>query len=284
MHRNYKPASYRTLYPHLTHLTKRPTSLSFHQFTKRCINESTSVFHKKFITNLSTHTITDHQLNVLKRGLSFIPTPTHNAQIIDTAISQTNHLYNLQKYFHDRAPLQTARPHPFHTRSSWSPPNNLDHPLPPSHNDFSTFLTHNPHLSQPRSDHNLSPAETTALTSLIRNPHITIKRSDKGGAISILDTDKYINQIYTEHLNDRSTYQPLDHCPTAAITRDTNTLIDFLHTFHHIDSDIDSDMIFVHFQRRKRRSVQSNVHGMVTSHHSPNRKSGWKSSHGGCHC
>ena len=235
LHRNYRPASFRTLYPHLTYLTKKPYSLQFYAFSKRCISNSADTFHTKFITNRSSHPITDHQLNVLRKGLSFIPTPTSNAHIIDVAISQTNHIYNLHKYFHDREPYQHNRTHPFHIRSTWTPPNSMTHPLPPTHDDFRNYLTIN-HKHQLKPDHNLTHQETQALTSLIRNKLITIKRSDKGGGITILDTDKYIAQIRTEHLSDHATYQPIDHCPTMSISTDTNTLIDFLHTHHHIDS------------------------------------------------
>ena len=82
---------------------------------------------------------------------------------------------------------------------------------------------------------NLSVTETTSLHRLMNNREVTVKRADKGGAIVVMDTTSYIDQMHREHLQDANIYKEVQHSPTRAITRDTNTLIDFLLNRQHID-------------------------------------------------
>ena len=226
--RNYTPPGYRSLFPNQTHLIK---SLGFNKFIQSSLYQARQQFYTKFITNLSRHPITATQLSILHKGLNFVPTPRHSPNIIDTAISKTHSIYNRHKYFQNHPTTIQPKSHPFHIRSSWSPPHDPSPPLPPTAQQYhqSKFSTGTQQQS------NLSQEETNALKSIINNNNLTIKRSDKGGGITIMDTDNYINQILTDHLSDINTYQPLTHNPTSAIATDTNTLIDFLLTKQHID-------------------------------------------------
>ena len=194
--RNYNPPGYRALFPEETPLIN---SLGFNGFIKTSILKEREIFYTKFITKLSQHPITATQLSILHRGLNFVPTPRHSPHIIDTAISKTTSIYNRHKYFENHPKVDHPKPHPFHVRSSWSAPDDPSPPLPPTAQEYlqSKF---NPGLHHQTNQPNLTQEETNALSSIINNSQITIKRSDKGGGITIMDTNKYINQIQTDHL------------------------------------------------------------------------------------
>ena len=78
--------------------------------------------NEKFLRNLSTHQLSDDQVNVLSRGLKFIPTPVTNKTTIRRQLlrdfEQFARRMRLQYIFHG----QDKEPHPFHVKSNWMPP------------------------------------------------------------------------------------------------------------------------------------------------------------------
>ena len=77
---------------------------------------------KQHIKNLSDTQLTTEQINLLSRGLKFIPTPVMKEnQIRRQLISDFNQFarrMRLQYIYHD----QNTEKHPFHVKSSWIPP------------------------------------------------------------------------------------------------------------------------------------------------------------------
>ena len=77
---------------------------------------------KQHIINLSDTQLTTEQINLLSRGLKFIPTPVMKEnQIRRQLISDFNQFarrMRLQYVYHD----QNTEQHPFHVKSSWIPP------------------------------------------------------------------------------------------------------------------------------------------------------------------
>ena len=78
--------------------------------------------HKQHIKNLSDTQLTAEQINLLSRGLKFIPTPVMKEnQIRRQLISHFNQFarrMRLQYIYHD----QNTEQQPFHVKSSWIPP------------------------------------------------------------------------------------------------------------------------------------------------------------------
>ena len=77
---------------------------------------------KRYIKNLSNLELTQAQMNLISRGLQFIPTPLTNERHIRTQ------LLNDFKAFVKRMRLQyifygqDKEPHSFHVKSNWEPP------------------------------------------------------------------------------------------------------------------------------------------------------------------
>lgn len=77
---------------------------------------------KRYIKNLSNRELTQAQINLISRGLQFIPTPLTNERHVRTQ------LLNDFKAFVKRMRLQyifygqDKEPHSFHVKSNWEPP------------------------------------------------------------------------------------------------------------------------------------------------------------------
>ena len=85
-------------------------------------SRETIELRKQHIKNLSDTQLTAEQINLLSRGLKFIPTPvTKENQIRRQLLSDFNQFarrMRLQYIYHDQ---NTEQP-PFHVKSSWIPP------------------------------------------------------------------------------------------------------------------------------------------------------------------
>ena len=204
---------------------------SFRKFVANSIKAYTSQYNENIIHNLSDHILTEDELSVFIKVLTFVPTLTK------TFKQDTNRSWNkfkthmLTQYFfrnniHDKIS-------PFKRKSSWTPP-------PSDNPTLTNFFTRTEQdlisVTTPgrKTYSNLTLQEKSALNNLKKNQSIVIKPCDKGGGICIMNTKDYLTKIHT-HLQDRNTYKPLTYNPTSAIVNDTCTLIEYIHSQHIID-------------------------------------------------
>lgn len=154
---------------------------------------------------------TDAQLNLLKKGLSFIPT-------WGTDRDQKSAMKADIRSYHRRVKLATffgetddnGEKPKFCLPSQWEPDRDK---LPEQvfemiKKDGHIWRTTNPelHVDAP----NLSTEEINALKSLRKNQTIVIKPADKGSAVVIMDKNQYIREA-NRQLLDTHYYKPLDH-------------------------------------------------------------------------
>ena len=130
--------------------------------------------NEKFLRNLSTHQLSDDQVNVLSRGLKFIPTPVTNKTIIRRQLlpdfEQFARRMRLQYIFHG----QNKEPHPFHVKSNWMPPVQQSIALESYLESVKTQLA-DIRVNKPQN--NLSRNEMAALKELRNNSAINLKKS-----------------------------------------------------------------------------------------------------------
>ena len=160
----------------------------------------------KSVINLSS-TFRPHprHLKILRKGLSFIPTPPINNQKVSLRayLSDYHRRLKLLSHFEGR---QTKDPPPFNPKSTWEPnPSSLPKEL------LTLFLRDHSTLraAQPKPvESNLSDMERQALEELQQNTSIIIKPADKGSAIVILDREQYVKEALRQ-LQNTEYYQPL---------------------------------------------------------------------------
>lgn len=142
------------------------------------------------------------ELNLLKKGLSFIPTwgiNKNQKNILNADITSYHRRIKIATFFED---IQDNNEKPkFCPPSQWVPDNDK---IPQQifeliAQDKKTWQKLNPklHADAP----NLTTEEIKALKSLQKNKNIIIKPADKGSAIVILDKDQYITEANRQLLD-----------------------------------------------------------------------------------
>ena len=186
---------------------------------------------KKHIKNLSDTELTTEQINLLSRGLKFIPTPVMKEnQIRSQLISDFNQFarrMRLKYIYHGKDTV----PHPFHVKSSWIPPVQRSVALESYLEEVKLRLTEVP-LNKPKN--NLPPGERRALRELIQNKEIILKKADKGTTTVIMKRENKINEGQKQ-LDDRNNYQPLEKPMVKDTSQRVKHLINTLHNEGFID-------------------------------------------------
>lgn len=148
------------------------------------------------------------QLDLLNRGLTFIPTVGDNRKqrtqlLLD--IQNYHRKIKLATYFGNKGKREKPR---FTPPSHWTPP---PHKLPPEVHFLIKQDNKEIHKHEKihRDKRNLTEDEIQALTELKHNKHIVIKPADKGSAVVILSRDQYIFEAMRQ-LEDTNYYRKLD--------------------------------------------------------------------------
>ena len=155
----------------------------------RDLDKNITEARKKHIKNLSDYKMTRDQINVLSRGLKFIPTPVTNTGHVRAELLKDFNAFarrmRLQYIFHGKDKEQ----HPFHVKSDWEPPVQPSVALETYLEEVKLQLA-NINTITPRN--NLPKREQLAIKQLKQNPDINIKRADKGSSIVVLNKEDKI--------------------------------------------------------------------------------------------
>jgi hypothetical protein len=192
------------------------------------------------IINPFNCTLTQTQVQVLSKGLSFCPTNPPDRYTIQRALSELERKLKLKAYYaqpdilnegesSDTEPEVPAHPMAdFHREipsNKYFVPDKCDPKLTEYmkvvRTSVAASLTHS--LTRP-TQHNLSVHERNALRSLRSNKTIVIKPSDKGSNIVILPASEYKQKCFS-HLADPSTYEQISPEKFNACVKQVRNLI-----------------------------------------------------------
>ncbi|CAJ0942415.1 unnamed protein product [Ranitomeya imitator] len=182
------------------------------------------------------------ELQVLQRGLSFCPTPSFNDFTLDQELNRFFRSLRLKVHFSGSTILPpssignsmdsvmsdttlTLKKLNLVQRSAFSPPR-VYHPVETYislvKNDVRQKLM-DIQQGRHRIRNNMSRAEREAIDSLRSNKKLVIKPADKGGAVVVMDRQYYVEEIRSQ-LSDSNTYLQIPHDPTSDITKIICTL------------------------------------------------------------
>ena len=184
----------------------------------------------RYITNLSSRTLTDTQKSVLSLGLKFIPVSRSKPETVPEAFGRFERLNRLRHFFRDSEP---SEPHPFRPRSAWIPPRASE--------EIELYLQrvseelHELTLQPRKIVPNLSLPQKRALKDLATDTTLVIKNADKGSGIVVEDRDKYIRDGLS-HLSDANIYREIESDPTDQLAQAINTLTQSLFRDGTIDA------------------------------------------------
>ncbi|XP_062619790.1 uncharacterized protein LOC134281322 [Saccostrea cucullata] len=177
--------------------------------------------NKTAVVNLSNYQLSQQEISVLSKGLSFCPTPKPPDQsTILRDIFIFNRRLRLNVHFKDQT--DNINPNPFHIPSGWTPPSGKNIFL----DSFINILTHQcTQTNEKRIPYrNLTNEEFQALSNLKNNQNIIIKPADKGGAIVILNREDYISEAHRQ-LNNQENYTLLETDITPKIIKTINEFV-----------------------------------------------------------
>ena len=161
--------------------------------------------NKNHIENFSDKKLTNDQINILAKGLKYIPTPvTNEMQIKKQLLHDFDHFarrMRLQFIFQGK----NTEPHPFHVKSTWKPPVQPSVALESYLEEVNIQLAE---LELKNPEDNLNSAERDALNALKRDTNINLKKADKGTTTVVLNIEDKIKEGQTQ-LDNREHYRPL---------------------------------------------------------------------------
>lgn len=152
--------------------------------------------------------LTEHQIKVLNRGLTFVPTIKKERDFKNKLLLDIQNYHRKIKlaFYYKNSDFEQRIP--FVGPSNWSPP--WDKLPPIVHKLMEKDNKEIKKILRPqREKYNLTKDEVKALRELINNKNIVIKPADKGSAVVILEREKYIEEVYRQ-LNDKIYYRKLE--------------------------------------------------------------------------
>lgn len=179
------------------------------------------------IINLANNfQLTKPQIEILSKGLTFIPTPL---KFDKPLFMKDLHFYHrrlkLLDFFNY---VNTGTPTPFQLPSSWVPAEDQISPLIKQLCDRDyELLSHIDISSRPPARQNITTEQRSALKQLANNELVVLKPADKGSVIVILDRAQYLLEaerqlMVTQH------YRPLSHSIKAATQELQRPILDQL--------------------------------------------------------
>ena len=176
--------------------------------------------------------MTTDQINLLSKGLKFIPTPTVKENAVRKELlldfKQFARRMRLRYIFHNRDKEQ----HPFHIKSDWEPPVQPSVALETYLEEVKGQLAE---IALFKPQNNLPSEERKAIKDLRPNSDIVIKKADKGTTMVIMNTKDKIQEGQVL-LDDKNNYTPLTTPMAKETAHKTRVIINDLHEGNHIDT------------------------------------------------
>jgi hypothetical protein len=198
--------------------------------------------------NLSSFEPNMNHLNVLEKGLTFIPKPKllPVSKIIENKNKLVRSLALKYNFRHSEIPFN-SKIKTFREKSTWTPdivnfPPHIQNTIGNIERVTDKIIKNFDHVIINEADHlkfmgrsNLTRDEFTSLRELKNNANIIIKPADKGGATVIMNREAYVAEAYRQ-LNNRKYYALLDE-PIYILTKPKirNILIE-MHKKQFIDA------------------------------------------------
>ena len=175
--------------------------------------------------------MTTDQVNLLSRGLKFVPTPITNETALRKQLlpdfKDFSRRMRLQYLYHGK----DNNIHPFYVNSNWEPPVQQSVALESYLEEIKMRLEQTP-ITKPK--HNLPLNERKAITKLKNYSEINVKKADKGTTIVIMNKrDK--TQKGQILLDDRNNYTPLEEPMLEAISQKVKQITEELYQGNYID-------------------------------------------------
>jgi len=182
------------------------------------------------VTNLSSITLTNAQLSLLNKGLTFnISSHKLHPNTLHNEISRFERTLQLHYFFSDKNSNTQNRP-AFTSNPDWWPPK-LSPKITNFCQELKAIISTHKHTHKP--NNNLTYKERRALKELKQNKEIVIKHADKSAGIVILNRTDYETKIL-DMLNDTNTYTRTDIDDTTDVKKQADEIFTTLFNHNYI--------------------------------------------------
>lgn len=165
--------------------------------------------------NLSSRALTPAELQLLSKGLKFVPT---------ISLAKPNLSRAFEQFVDACLRRLTSSWDPRHPFRRTPPPPTVTTPPPPLREYLKRTRREIFRCRRVPPCPNVTPEEVAALRALLLNPAVRITKADKGDSFVLLDTDQYLELAYG-HLDDPATYARLPSDPTQDIVAELLALL-----------------------------------------------------------
>lgn len=178
---------------------------------------------------MSSYTLSDGELLLLKKGLKFTPTPKSDLRSLEKDVKEFCRRLRLKEHFYDSEDQDESSDETddplVRNKSNWNPKPKRNKLLDSC---IDTLTKSTKELGQQNvksCKDNLSKEERNALKRLQNNNEIVIKEADKGGAICIMDKAFYREKM-SELLMDDQTYKHIEDAGNHKIMMKIKKLVE----------------------------------------------------------
>ncbi|CAC5388884.1 unnamed protein product [Mytilus coruscus] len=185
---------------------------------------------ENYVKMFTREKLSDSDINILSKGLKFIPSPVLKRAKNDLLCDWENLSRRMRLNYSFRNTENSSEKHPFKRKSEFTPEF--------ANNAIETYLWKTKveleRLPMVNSRNNLTKNEFNSLISLKKNENIIIKKADKYSTIEVLDKHMYIKQAMTQ-LSSEIHYHKLSETHSQDIYNKIIEIIIPLHNMGHID-------------------------------------------------
>ena len=183
--------------------------------------------------NLSSYPLKTHEINLLAKGLKFIPKPLKpNEEAVGEAFTEFAKRIKLAEYWQKFSKHQNddKEPKPFYPKSGWAP----NWPSRDTWKELVELEKEIQKVNLYQSKSNLTKEEFRAIKSLIDNKNIIIKPADKGSSVVIMDKMDYLKEGYRQLANEKH-YQKVPSPVYPKVSLSINMILKYLNEQRFLD-------------------------------------------------
>ena len=144
------------------------------------------------VLNLSNYPLSTSEIDLLDRGLTFVPTPKISIDSINQSVADFKRKLKIHDYFSKRPNVIRFSRTEFTEKSKWTPTDKcVDEDILKCINAIDKDIQN---LTIQKEKSNLSKNESKTLFSLKRKTDIVIKKADKGSTVVVMNKSDYIKE------------------------------------------------------------------------------------------
>ena len=205
------------------------------KLAKKSITKRDEEIKSTYIRNLSNCNLTTDQINLLSKGLRFIPSPHTNTDSVRKQIlrdfNQFARRMRLRYIYHGRGKIE----HPFYVKTNWEPlvqrSVTLEKYLEETKIKLSMKLSEI-EITKPKP--NIPKSERKAIRKLKENSELNIKKADKGTTTVIMNKTDKIKEGMTL-IEVKEHYRPFEKPTVKETSKKVRKIITELYQKKHID-------------------------------------------------